>query len=455
MRLFPLILTMFCCVSGGPLGLEEVVSISGPTVALLMILITPLIWALPVALKTAELTSAIPEEGGYYVWVKRALGPFAGFLCAWWTWLYSIVDIALYPVLFAGYLGSLLTLMTGTNPVEGNPWLSWAIACSILVVFTIVNVRGVREVGNTSIILTIVLMLPFVPMIFLGLKQMAVAGLPHFTDPGQVRPAALGAGLYTVMWNYLGWDSLSTIGGEVDRPERTFPRAIFWCMPAVMLVYFLTVFAGLAGTPNPEQWGESSWPLIAQNLGGPQLGLAMNVAALFSAGALFVATLLANSRLPFVLANDGLFPAALTKIHPKFGTPSRAIILCAVICAFLCFKTFQDLLKVNVVLYGVALIPEGIALLLLRKREPNLPRPYKIPGGWPVLWFIAVAPILILVFALLNDLQDAGLEVLNGQPGNAWLEGAKVQWLTWVALLSGPIAYPLLVRWRSRSTPEA
>ncbi|RYD39087.1 MAG: amino acid permease, partial [Verrucomicrobiaceae bacterium] len=92
-----LALTVFCCVSGGPYGLEETIQNAGPGLGILLILIVPIVWALPDALMTAELASAIPEEGGYVVWVRRAMGPFWGFINAWWTWMYALIDATIYP----------------------------------------------------------------------------------------------------------------------------------------------------------------------------------------------------------------------------------------------------------------------------------------------------------------------------------------------------------------------
>lgn len=119
--MLPLALATFCLVSGGPHGLEPVLGESGIALGIILILIAPIIWALPISLMTAELSSAIPEEGGYYVWVTRALGPAPGFMCAWLSWLYSIVDAALYPLLFATYLSKYVEMTTGhpvSNPIQ-------------------------------------------------------------------------------------------------------------------------------------------------------------------------------------------------------------------------------------------------------------------------------------------------------------------------------------------------
>lgn len=115
-------MSIFCCVSGGPFGLEPIVREAGAAVALLLLLTVPFLWALPVALMSAELGSALPQEGGYYVWVTRGLGPFWGFVCAWWTWVYSWIDAAIYPVLFTEYLATTCR-MFGVSPYwEGNPF---------------------------------------------------------------------------------------------------------------------------------------------------------------------------------------------------------------------------------------------------------------------------------------------------------------------------------------------
>lgn len=130
LTLAPLVLVMFCCVSGGPYGLEPVMR-SGAGMGLLLILTIPIIWAVPVALMTAELTSALPVEGGYYVCTKRALGPFAGFLCGWWTWVYSWIDVAIYPVLFSAYLSAYLGSHWQFGGLAHKPLASWLLGLTM------------------------------------------------------------------------------------------------------------------------------------------------------------------------------------------------------------------------------------------------------------------------------------------------------------------------------------
>ncbi len=192
----PLVLTMFFCVSGGAYGLESVVSLSGPGMAMVLVLLTPIVWALPIALMSAELGAAIPREGGYYVWVKEALGPFAGFLCAWWSWVYSLVDVSIYPVLFAAYASTFLKVQFDDPVLETNPVLRWLVAVAVIVAFTYLNVRGIRLVGRVSMLFGILLLFPFAAMVLIGLPRFFAnpgEALSPLVSPGQTPFAAFGA----------------------------------------------------------------------------------------------------------------------------------------------------------------------------------------------------------------------------------------------------------------------
>jgi len=324
--LWPLVMTIFFCVSGGPYGLETVVQ-SGRGMALILIVGVAIIWALPIALLSAELGSAIPEEGGYYEWVKRGIGPRAGFACGWLTYLYSCVDVAIYPVLFVKYLEAIGFDCT-------DPTMSFALRLAMVAPLAWLNIRGVVTTGNAALLFAVALLVPFLVLIATGLipsfhhlhqiiSPLAPTGIPA--------TAAFAAGLFVIMWNYLGWDSISTISREVKDAPRIFPKALMIGMPLVVLFYFLPVFVGLNAVPDISKWTDGSWPIIAAAIGGPLLRIAVGVGGLLSAAGLFVAGLLAASRIPFVLAADGYLPQAFTKLHKKYATPARAILISAII----------------------------------------------------------------------------------------------------------------------------
>ncbi|CAA9296726.1 MAG: hypothetical protein AVDCRST_MAG77-5641 [uncultured Chloroflexi bacterium] len=439
--LLPLVMVMFCSVSGGPFGLEELVSQSGPGVSLALLLLTPLVWSVPAAVVVAELSTMMPVEGGYYAWVKKALGPFWGFQEGWWSWLASFVDMAIYPVLFSAYLSAVLERF-GITVLKEDPTARWLVGLAVIWPFALLNVRGVRPVGSTSVLFTAVILAPFVVMTALGLTRIftdgAVPWMP-IAPPGEPLLGAFGLGLFVVMWNYQGWDYLSTVSEEVKRPRRDVPRMLAIALPLVTLTYFLPVLAGLAGTPDWKQWSEGSLPDIAAALGGTEFGLWVAVTGLVSAAALFSANLLGVSRVPFVMAADGYLPAALTRIHPRYGTPWVSVLLCAVIYTIFSFADFPALVVIDVILYGAALAMEKIALLVLRARLPHAPRPYRIPGGWPGAILVSLLPTALSIVAVVATLQS---------------ESAEAVYAAGAALASGVIAYPVLLLLVKRNRPD-
>lgn len=431
-----LVCTVYCQASGGPFGLEELVKEVGSSLAILLILVTPLIWALPDALTTCELAPALPEEGGYIVWVRRALGPFWGFVNAWWSWLYAIIDAAIYPVLFTSYLSGFLTEQFGIHGIN-QPALKWTCAVIVVVIFAYLNIRGTKQVGIASAIFAAIIVLPFILMALIGGWKYA-QNPTTFLPPLQTENlwGSLSGGLAIVMWNYLGWDALSTIAEEVDEPQRAYPRAMLIGIVAVTTVYLIATLSGLAFVPDPAKWEEGAWPMIASAVGGPWLGLLMLAAGGVSMVALYTGTLLGASRVPFVLAREGYLPKGLVDIHPRYGTPWKAILLCGLVHSVLVAQTFQDLVRVNVILYGSALVLESLALIVLRRKEPDLPRPFKIRGGMPALVLIVAMPIAVvglLVAATIADPEERATMIP-----------------TVIVIASGPLLYGVITKWRRR-----
>lgn len=421
LRTLPLAMAMFCLVSGGPYGLEPVIGSMGPTLGLVLILLIPVIWAWPVALMTAELGTAIPEEGGYYVWVRRALGPFAGFQCAWLSFLYSIVDAALYPLLFAGYLSQSMIQVFGLHGMDAK-WLTSMIAVLHILVITYINIRGVREVGMAATLFTFFILLPF------GLMCLRSGFHPLVLQPIKADSGTLSVGLATVMWNYLGWDNLSTVSGEIKNPQRSIPRALWFAIPLVTLVYFVPTALALPSSPDAAQWVDGSWPTIAARAAGPWVGTLVLLGGLSSASAMFVSQMLASSRIPAVLARDGYLTSWLGHTSVRMGTPVRSIVLCACLYGCLAWFSFNELITVNAILYGLSVMLEFVALFVLRRKEPDLLRPFRIPGGAWACGLLAVGPaVLIGILAYQNFAE----------------EGCLKQVPTAMAIASGVVVYKL------------
>ena len=442
LALLPLVMVLFFSISGGAFGLEDAVGESGAGMTLLLLVLAPVLWLLPQALMVGELTAMMPVEGGYYAWVKRALGPFWGFQEGWWSWLNSFVDMAIYPVLFAEYLSVLLVREFAIDALEENRALRWAVGLVMIWGFTALNVRGIRRVGETSTLFAALVLAPFAVMSAIGIVKLVGEGanvVEPFTPEGTSTLGALGLGLFVVLWNYLGWDGPTTVGGEIEDTRRAYPRAMVYAVPLVIAAYILPVLAGLVATTDPAVWSTGQFPVVADELAGRWLGTWLAVAGMVSAAGLFSALLLANSRLPFVLAADGYLPEGLTRLHPRYETPWRAIVLCSLIYSVFSWSTFENLVVVDVIVYAVALLLEFAALIVLRRTLPDVPRPVRVPGGWAGVWLVSLSPLAVLVLAVAGTLHD---------------EGAGAVVLAALTLASGLAAYPLLRRFVKRGAPD-
>lgn len=442
LTLLPLIMVMFFTVSGGAYGLEDLVGASGPGMALFLIVLTPFIWSLPTALMVAELSTAMPGPGGYYAWVKRGLGPFWGFQEGWWSWVTSFVDMAIYPVLFADYLNALLVQQFDFHLLEENWMAHWAVTLVVIWTFVFVNIRGAKGVGSSSNLFGLFVLIPFGVMSVLGMFSM-VSNPVEFWSPFVPEDTTLmgsfGIGLFVVMWNYLGWDGLSTISDEVHEPRRNFPRALALTIPLVTLAYLLPVGAGLQASPDWAGWTAGYFPEVASMVGGPWLGAWLAIGGLVSAAALFNALMLSISRLPYAMAEDGYLPKIITKRHPKHDTPYVAIIVCACIYSFFTLSAFSSLVVIDVIVYSAALLLEFAALIALRAREPKMKRPVRVPGGWFGVAVVTAFPCGVLALALYSTWVEEG-------------NGAIL--LSVAALATGPILYPLLVKFVKKGKPS-
>jgi len=402
--LLPLIAITYCMVAGGPYGLEDLVSCAGYRNAILLLIITPLLWSFPVTLMVSELSTAMPEDGGYYVWVRRAMGPFWGFQEAWLSLAASIFDMAIYPALFILYLSRLWPAANGTV-------LSTCIGVGLIVLCVGINLAGIRSVGGGSLGMTVALLLPFAAVVVLVLCRHPQAAAAA-TAPIQMKWVG---GLVVVMWNYMGWDNASTIAGEVDRPQRTYPLAMLISVLLVAATYVIPVAAAARTGIAPETWDTGSWVDVGRTLGsaiGPRMGEALAIA--ITAGGMICgfsmlnALILSYSRVPVAMAQDGFLPKVLGLHTRRTGVPWVAILACSV-CWALCIKLgFVNLLLIDTSLYGLSLLLEFAALIALRVREPNLPRPYKVPGGLPNCILITLGPALVIGLAFYKYLFDDG-----------------------------------------------
>jgi amino acid transporter len=382
-----LIAATYFIVSGGPYGLEDIVRNTGYSAAIVVLLLTPLIWSLPTTLMVSELSSAMPEEGGYYVWVRRAMGPFWGFQEAWLSLAASIFDMAIYPVLFVRYLSGLCQ-----RPDLAAGYPAWLIGGAVIAVCVLANIRGARAVGGSSLVMVALMLGPFV---VLTAGAFALQPAPGGTVAKPIETNYL-AGFLIAMWNFMGWDNASTFAGEVERPQRTYPVAMAGATLLVVLNYMLPVMAASRTGMDPASWKAGSWVEVGARVAGPALGAAIAIGGMIAALATFNSLVLSYSRVPVVLALDGYLPAVFTRLHPRTGAPWVAILACAAAWALALQLSLPRLFALDVILYGLSLLLEFAALVVLRIREPQLVRPFRVPGGTAVALFLGLGPALLI-----------------------------------------------------------
>jgi amino acid transporter len=394
LTLWPLVAATFFMVSGGTYGTEDIVHGAGYGRAILILLLTPILWSLPTAFMIGELSSALPAEGGYYAWVRRAMGNFFGFQEAWLSLVASIFDMAIYPTLFVAY-------MTRMFPWFQEGHRGVMVGLAVVATCVILNIAGVRVVSTTSLWLFFALSAPFV--VIAGLTPFKIGSLAHAVTKPTTSTVDIIGGLLIAMWNYMGWDNASTIAAEVERPQRTYPRAMLAAVAIVSLSYVIPVAAmGMTGL-NPSAWETGSWAEIASMVGGPLLRIALVLGGMISAFGMFNALVMSYSRLPLAMAQDGMLPKAFGKLHPKTRAPWVAILVLAVGWACCLGLGFERLVTIDILLYGASLLLEFLALIWLRVREPELARPFRVPGGMFGAIAIGVAPMLMLGFSIFRS----------------------------------------------------
>jgi amino acid transporter len=388
----PMIAATYFMVAGGPYGLEEIVQKTGYSATLLILVLTPLLWSLPTAMMVSELATAIPEEGGFYIWVRRGMGRFWGFQETWLTLAGSVFEMALYPNLCVAYLSRYWPGL-----LSGHRGLIFGFA--MIALCTAWNILGVKAVGEGSVWLNIALLAPFVALIVFALGM----GRSGVGVPVPLRHVDLLGGVLIAMWNYMGWDNLSTIAGEVEAPKRTYSRAMFGAVVLVVVTYVLPVAAVAHTGINPDSWTDGGWVDIGRIIGGETLAIAIAVAGVIGAVGSFSTLMLSFSRLPLVMAEDGYLPRVFARQNSRTGAPWVAIIACAILWGVCYPLGFEKNLVLDVLLTGLSILLEFWALVALRIREPELARPFRVPGGLPGAIALGVPPLLLMILAIVRN----------------------------------------------------
>jgi amino acid transporter len=293
--------------------------------------------------------------------------------------------MAIYPTLFIGYLGHFAPAMTAGPR-------GMAVAVALVAAAAAWNVLGARKVGGSSVLLGIVLLAPFAVVVAIAMAHRT----PNAADIPLRQVDFLG-GILVAMWNYMGWDNSSTVAGEVDKPQRTYPLAMAFGVALVAVSYVLPIGAVALTGLDPNRWSTGGWADVARAIGGGEvLAFAITLGGMVGAAGTLNALTMSLSRLSFV-----------------------------------------KLIVLDVLLTGLSILLQFAALVGLRIREPRLHRPYRVPGGMFGAVAIGIPPLVLLILtAVRNKIEPVG-------PINALELGALL-------VLAGVLLYYLSPRVRKR-----
>ena len=429
--IFSFVFVMYSYTTGGPFGLEEQVATSGPGMTLLYHLLIPFFWCIPISLVAAELTTAMPVQGGFYRWVRAGYGDFWGFLAGWWNWTASFLLGSGYAVLFADYITAYFPALSA--------WKHFAICVALIALITYVNVRGINLVGRISTILEIAVLVPILVMTAIALAHAHHNPFIPLIPPHKPFSQVFGVGLALGVWLYSGYEQLSTVAEEVDNPRRNYPLALAIVVPMSIATYFLPTFASLAALNNWQDWGSGYFSEAARLIGGPWLAISITLAAVIANVCLLNSTVLATTRMPFAMAEDGFLPKQLTRLHPRFGTPAACIVVSGILYALLAIHSLAQLITIYAWLRVATTLMTALSASRLRKTHPELDRPFKIPGGKAGLFYSVAAPVFMGIVATVGSILSADRFALLWGP---------------VAILLGPAAY-LVLRPKAKSVGQS
>ncbi|EKX43316.1 hypothetical protein GUITHDRAFT_49465, partial [Guillardia theta CCMP2712] len=391
---------MYFAVSGGPEGTEGIISAGGPKFALLGIAATSVLWSMPIALLSAEMVTAVPQNGGPMVWSRAAfgagtaMGDFVAFLAGWLSFLFTAVDAALYPSMFMSYL------VAGTGIALTPVHITFG-KLLFVAALTAHNVAGVESVGASSSVMIIALLAPFVAFIFVAFT--GVAGWAF--SPGNWLVGALtpsSAVDYTVLllWNMGMWESAASCAGEVQNPSKTFPRALAAVLFLVVLNYALPIMAFTGVDDNYDKYVNGYYVKIATQVGGKAFGSALALGQCISTIGLFSNSVVKNSYLLCGMGEQTLLPKLFSDRWSVTNAPIFSIAASSLVTVIMVMlDSFSVVLSIDMMLYSMVLMIEIAAFIKLRYSFPDLQRGYKIPisGPWLFIFFTPVIAFGILL----------------------------------------------------------
>jgi APA family basic amino acid/polyamine antiporter len=372
------------------------------------------------AMTYAELGAMRPQAGGEYVYVRDAYGPLPAFLYGWtWFVIAKPGSIATITVGLVRILGTFSIFAFFSDPVFTRPFTAtygqlFAILATIAI--STINYLGIKKAGEFQFIFTLLKV-----AIILGIVAIAVSySQGSFRHFGESYPLARGgiagfmAALVAALWAYDGWNDLNMVSEEVRDPSKNIPIALIFGTAAVGILYMLVnaavqyvlPVAAIAGSERPAS---DAIRVVMGPLGAGIVSAGMAVSMFVGLNG----TVMSGARVPFAMSRDRYFFSALAKIHPRFHTPSVAIIVQAILAITLLFigGSFRQLFSITIFSEWLFYMIAGSTIFTFRRREPNASRPYRVWGyPWVPILFVAASAIL-LYFTFTDNLRNSALGV--------------------------------------------
>lgn len=389
------------------------------------------------ALTYAELGAMKPQAGGEYVYVRDAYGPLPGFLYAWtWFLIAKPASIATITTGLIRILGTFPVFAFLSHPVLVHPFTityGQVVAIAAAILISCLNYIGVRKAGEFQFLFTLLKVATIVGIVAIGFSYRGGSWSNFATEFIGAKGGVAGffTALVAALWAYDGWNDLNMVAGEIRNPQRNVPLALIWGVATVGLLYVLVnaavqyvlPAAAVAGSERPAS---EAVALVLGRTGAGLVSAAMAISMLVTLNG----TIMSGARVPFAMARDGYFFKALAEVHPRFRTPSVAIIAqCALAIALLLLGgSFRQFFSLAIFAEWLFYMIAGSTVFVFRYRDPQADRPYRV-WGYPLVpvLFVGVSAAL-LYFTFKDNLPNSAygvLAILAGIPVFYFFAGRK------------------------------
>lgn len=352
---------IYCACAGGAFGIESMISSSGPGLTLLLLVLIPILWAMPIGLYCSELSNLVPVDAGPYVWSKMAFGEFWGFSMGFWMALANYLTGPAYVVLAVDYIGMYVPL---------TPVTAFLCKAVFILIFMIINLRGLEEVSIASTIFCIIILLAFTAVTVVGLANWTNDPFEPFMVEGDNAFSSWGTGLAIGVWMYCGYVAISFLGGEVENPQ-IIPKGMKIAIVIITLSYLLPTLAGIVSTGPWSEWGISlDYSSVLSEHVGTWAGAAFMIAAVIAQCSIFNALITSSSRSFIPMGQDNFCPKFLSKLSPNRKVPVIPIVLAVVVNLILVNLNFEILVTILSPVLFVLYVGLSFAYVKIRKEYP-------------------------------------------------------------------------------------